>query len=206
MIDTTYNDLITWAIKTQEGGFVYTDHPSDLGGPTFAGVSYKWFSIWLRKIGEGDGSPETGLENFRELAQMKDVGLIEAIYDFYRDEFINPLQLNRIHTHLYELLFSCAINIDPRDCIKLLQKTLNKLTTIPDTLIIDGLMGNKTELKLQNYIKITSDIDFQEEQCRRLTNNFCHLWMVHYAELVQKVPRQSDNLKGWTNRVFKFVK
>ena len=197
-----YHDLITWVIETQEGGFVYTDHASDLGGPTFAGVSYKWFSKWLQKIGEGVENQE---ENFKELAQMKDAGFIEIIYDFYRDEFINPLQLDRIHTHLHEPLFSCAINIDPRDCIKLLQKTLNNLTTISDNLKVDGIMGYKTESKLQSYIEITSNTQFQKDQCRRLTNSFCHLWMVHYANLVKKEPEQVYYIKGWVHRVFQFV-
>ena len=200
-----YNDLITWVIETQEGGFVYTDHASDLGGPTFAGVSFHWFNKWLGQIGEGDYNKEVNLEHFKEFAQSPEPDFIDLIYDFYRDQFINPLQLDRIHTHLHEPLFSCAINIDPRDCIKLLQKILNKRTTIYIYLIIDGIMGDKTASKLQSYIEITSDTQFQKEQCRRLTNNFCHLWMLHYANLVQKIPRQADNLKGWTNRVFQFV-
>lgn len=207
MTISTYNDLITWIIETQEGGFVYTDRPSDLGGPTFAGVSFHWFYKWLCKT-KGDEefySREDSLEWFRELAQTKHAEFLDLIYEFYHDEFIVKLQLHRIHTHLHEPLFSCAINIDPRDCIKLLQKTLNSLTTIYDNLIIDGIMGDKTVAKLQSYIEITSDTQFQKEQCRRLTNAFCHLWMLHYANLVKQAPKQVSNINGWTNRVFQFV-
>ncbi len=207
MMDRTWRRLITWAIKTQEGGLVYTDHPSDLGGPTFAGVSFHWFYRWTvnTKGDEAIHNKEDALDWFKELAQIKDTEFIDLIYEFYYAEFIKPLQLDRIHPHLHKPLFSCAINIDPRDCIRLLQSTLNKNATISNTLLIDGIIGVYTITKLQDYIEITSDTNFHKEQCRRLTNSFCHLWMLHYANLVKKVPRQADNLKGWTNRVFKFV-
>ena len=207
-LNSHYDDLITWVILTHEGGFICTDRADDLGGFTYAGVSWKWFHKWYINspdylaIDEKDAKDE-----FKEAALNNDESLIDLIYEYYTDEFIKRAAIPKLPEVIRKLMFSTAVNIDARDASKLLQRTLNELLINNEfPLLIDGIIGLKTLISLEDYFFNPEAESTFEDSDRTFINAFCHKWINHYAELVKRIPTQRYNLEGWINRVWYFVK
>ena len=202
------NQLITWVIETHEGGFVFTDRKDDLGGPTYAGVSYKWFHKWYVNSPDYFAiDEEEAKDGFRKAALNNDENLIDLIYEFYTDEFIKRAKIFDLPEVIRKLMFSTAVNIDARDASKLLQRTLNALLKNDEfPLLIDGLIGDKTFGSLKDYFCNPEYIETIRNSERLFINSFCHKWINHYTELVERLPSQRYNLEGWINRVWYFVK
>lgn len=202
------NQLITWVILTHEGGFVYTDRKDDLGGPTYAGVSFRWFYKWYVNSPDYFGiDKEDFRDQFKETALNNDENLIDLIYEYYTDEFIKRAKISDLPEVIRKLVFSAAVNIDARDASKLLQRTLNELLKNNEfPLLIDGLIGDKTLSSLEDYFYSPAIENTFKDSGRTFINDFCHKWINHYAVLVKNVPSQRANLEGWLNRVWYFIK
>jgi len=89
-----------------EGGYQLTNHKTDTGGQTYAGISRKWHPNWAGWAAVDAGKiPQTSL-----------------VRDFYREEFWEKLQGDRIENQaVAESIYNFAINADWKVAAKLVQ-------------------------------------------------------------------------------------
>lgn len=204
-----YKNLITWVIETQEGGFVYTDHSSDLGGPTFAGVSFKWFNKWYSNKYEDFTDYNKALEFFSDMSEERHPDFLNLIYEYYQDEFLNRLYIKKIPDTFHKMLFSAAVNFDAKDASKIFQQTLNTVSynmCIGEQLKTDGIIGNRTITQLNLFFGKALTPNETEVMLKTFKNCFCRFWISSYIKTVKDIPYQITNLEGWINRVWYFVK
>lgn len=149
-----------------EGGMVRSHISNDPGGDTFAGIARKFHDDWagwaLLDKGEPYDSPR----------------LAELTKDFYFREFWMPINGENLSPRIAMQVFDMAVNSDPDDAAKCLQRALG----VKD----DGDIGAKTigAARLAEPIKLIAR--FNAQRCR------------HLAKTPQA--RQS-NTGGWWNRI-----
>jgi lysozyme family protein len=169
------NEMIGDIIR-REGGFV--NHPADRGKATKYGITLETLSKWR-------GRP-TGIENVKRLTKT------EAA-DIYRAEYFDRPNINLLPEQLQPVVFDMAVNMGPKQAIKIMQRSL---TQIGIETGVDGIIGPQT-LKataesaslfgpLVIYIMIGERIKF-------------------YRDIVKRNPSQVVFLKGWENRAMEFI-
>lgn len=118
-------------VLDNEGGYKLHKIDGDLGGLTFAGISYNIHPKW------------SGWELI-EGCDVYDKVIQKAVHDFYRDEFWIKIKGGRIKNQkIANAIFDCAVNMGSSVSIKFAQ--------IVCKVHIDGIMGPIT-LKALNMI------------------------------------------------------
>jgi lysozyme family protein len=120
-----------------EGGYVLTNHKTDTGGMTYAGISRKWHPNWpgWKFVDEGKIPPT------------------QLVREFYFQEFWRKIQGDLIEDQaIADSIFNFAINADWQVAVKIVQVLLG---TTPD-----GVMGPKTLQALNGYDKAHFHKDF----------------------------------------------
>ncbi len=199
-------DAIDQIIINDEGGWVYTNRKDDLGGPTYAGVTGKWFVIWNNKK-----YPNTkfSINNFISVFTQQKVNdyWVELIYEFYYDEFYLPIRGDDLPSLLAHAVLSAMINVGADEAPYWLQSAINdvgkEILKTPGTkftfLKVDGKIGPKT-------IEAVNLIGMKYHHYVDLSNRYClDYWLPKYIRKVVKTPSQRVNLKGWYNRVRKYI-
>lgn len=159
-------------------GKTYTDHPSDNGGPTKFGITFKVLQKWY---GQEYITTNDDVKNMSE-------DLARKIYQkFYWLE--NGLD-NIKDQGLSSLLFDQIVNRGARSVAEQSQKILLKLNF---KIVVDGVFGPDT-IKLLNQVnyRIFAINFFKESQ------NF-------YVKICQKSPDQMVFLSGWINRTHQLL-
>ncbi len=108
----------------------------------------------------------------------------ELIKNFYYENFYKPFEKIQNET-IRDLLFEFAINASVRTAIKLLQKVVGAKP--------DGILGNKTIKKLNEYLTEKFEEDFIKD--------FTLARIAFYTNLANKNPKKYGiYLRGWINR------
>ena len=117
-----YNKAFNFMLEN-EGGF--SNHSQDKGGATLYGVSSKFF-------------PQV----YEDLQKAQDENEIKQIlYNFYHNEFWNPLYNKINEERLAVRLFDLGVNMGKKTSVRLLQSASNVLGS---SLKTDGVFGNGT--------------------------------------------------------------
>lgn len=149
-----------------EGGLVRSRISNDPGGDTFAGIARNFHSDWsgwaLLDAGEPNDSPR----------------LAELVKDFYFRNFWLAIQGEQLPPRIAQQVFDMAVNSDPDDAIKCLQRALG-------TVIDDGSIGPRTigAARMAEPFKLVARFNAQR--------------LRHYAKTKQA---REANLGGWFNR------
>ena len=165
MIDT----LIDRVIK-REGGFV--DHPDDRGGPTKYGITGYTLASWRN---EGIDS-----DDVEALTVMEARDIYLAMY--WQEAKLDLLPVSPV---LQEMLFDAAVQHDPYDATRFLQRAVNSKP--------DGLIGPNTIAAVE---EMESDMVAARFMSERLK---------HYGQLITSNPSQAVFAHGWMNRMSEFV-
>jgi lysozyme family protein len=176
VIVKTVDEMIADIIR-REGG--YSNHPNDRGKATKYGITLETLSKWR-------GRP-TGIENVKRLTKT------EAA-DIYRAEYFDRPLINFLPAQLQPVAFDMAVNMGPKQAIKILQ------TVIADYLpgiSIDGVIGSKT---LGAIDELVSVIGYRYFICQ-ITGERINF----YRGIVNRDPSQAVFLSGWVNRAREFL-
>jgi lysozyme family protein len=150
-----------------EGGLVLHKNPTE-EAQTYAGIYRKAHPEWKgwRYIDKGQTPP------------------FELVRDFYYENFYKPFESIQNET-IKDLLFEFAVNAGVKTAIKLLQKVAGAKP--------DGILGQKTIQKLNEYLTEKSEEDFIKD--------FTLARIAFYTNLANKKPEKySLYLRGWINR------
>jgi lysozyme family protein len=176
VIVKTVDEMIADIIR-REGG--YSNHKNDHGGATKYGITLETLSKWR-------GRP-TGIENVKRLTKT------EAA-DIYRTEYFLIPKINLLPLELRPVVFDMAVNMGPKQAIKILQRVIADY--LPG-ISIDGVIGSKT---LDAINELASVISYRYFVCQ-ITGERINF----YRGLVNRDPSQAVFLNGWENRAREFL-
>jgi lysozyme family protein len=165
-------------IIENEGGFV--NHPLDKGGATNFGVTLRTLSKWR-------GYTCT----INDVSMLK----ISEAKEIYLSEYYYAPRIDSLHKDMQYLVCDTAVNCGNNRAIKILQYTVNNLNKFD--IKCDGQIGNITVNALNQAIK--------KHSVRRVIFEYCQNRINFYLKIVEKNPNQKTFLKGWINRVVKFL-
>jgi lysozyme family protein len=183
-------DQILTDVLRREGWPKVTDHPSDRGGLTKGGVTFKNYNAWLVKR-HGVSISE---QAFRDLTESE-------ARSFFYDQFFAPFEFVRQASHaLYVLLGDWAVNSGPDDPTKALQAELH--------VQVDGAIGNET----RGAFKAIEDSSSALNKIRRAIVRRRQDFYIDAAFdsavrkfLEEHKSSQLHNLRGWLRRNLEFA-
>lgn len=172
-----------------EGGYAFDKH--DKGGETYCGIARRWHPSWAGwKLVDA---------HKRDLSSLADVpGLAEMVKGFYRGEFWDKVkgdEVDGVSHGIANEMFDTAVNVDPKDATRFLQRSLNMLNevngkAIYNTLTVDGDLGAVTLAALKCCLRSASNA---EELIINCMNGEQY---IHY-----KNNPQHRRYRGWFARV-----
>jgi lysozyme family protein len=151
-------------------GSEFTNDPDDSGGPTRWGITIGTLSSWL-------GRPAT-IDEVRNLDRSTAETIYRSIYFQPFFAIPNPLRVNVI---------DMGVNAGIRRATYLVQKMVGAQ--------IDGVMGNETNLKVNQLSK--------EEPLNEI---FTGIRLAYYEDLILASPKNFKWRNGWRNRALSFTK
>jgi lysozyme family protein len=172
----TVDEMIDDIIR-REGG--YSNHPNDRGKATKYGITLETLSKWR-------GRP-TGVENVKRLTKT------EAA-DIYRAEYFLIPKINLLPPGLRPVVFDMAVNMGPKQAIKIMQRVIGR---IADGISIDGIIGPKTVKAARYAINAIG--------ASAVVNQITDERIIFYRNIVKHNPSQIVFLNGWENRAREFL-
>jgi lysozyme family protein len=175
-----------------EGG--YADDPADKGGETYRGVSRRHHPRWSgwRIVDRARGEP--GFPG--SLAKSK--LLARAVEALYRREYWDVLGGDRMPADAVAAeVFDAAVHLGVTRAARLLQRGLNLLnrdTSGRRDLVVDGLIGPKTQRSLAERLRA-------DGTPRELTTVIGLLRGGLYIDTVTVDPSQKRFIRGWLRRI-----
>ena len=164
-------------ILNNEGGF--TNDPNDPGGATNKGISWSVWQSTSQKI----LNLEPTLQNLQDLTDLQ-------AKEIYRSLYWEPIHADEIiDGDLRYFLFDFYVNAGG-NAVKVLQRTINQNG---GSVVVDGVIGAKT-------VEAINSINFII-----LYNSFKENRQLYYNKLASNNSKLATFLKGWTNRVNKFI-
>lgn len=150
---------------------LYTDHKSDVGGPTMAGISLRYIRV------RGYDINNDGEINVKDI---KDITLEKATEIYYNDFWL-AMRLEGIESDLLKLhLFDMGVNAGTKTAIKILQRMLG--------ITIDGIIGPNTLKAVNTYgPSIVAD--------------YANVRKGYYLQVIKRNPNLRVFQKGWMFRV-----
>ena len=164
------DQLIDEIIKI-EGGYV--NHPNDKGGPTNYGITLATLSSWRdHRVTSADVQRLTKDEAKR----------------IYQTQYFERPGLAKLTELIQPVAFDMAVNMGPRQAIKIIQKVC---CLLEKPVAVDGRMSAMTALAAKSACEafpttILSEIAIQRK--------------CFYREIVDNNPSQKVFLAGWMNR------
>lgn len=155
-------------LMNNEGGFKLHKIEGDTGGITYAGITRKNYSNWVGwKYLDNE-------DNFNPY-------LLEAVYDFYEEEYWNKIKANLYNNFsIKNLIFNFSVNVGIGRAIKLMQRVL-KITQ-------DGIIGPIT---IETLNKMDSEIFKLKYTIEKIS---------YYTKICNNKSNQKKFLLGWINR------
>jgi lysozyme family protein len=159
-------------ILEHEGGFV--NHPSDPGGATNYGVSYRFLKGINLEDADIDRDGDLDIDDILALT-------VEDSKAIYKKYFWDPLHLEGIENEMLRLhIFDHGVNAGLKTAVKLLQRILQ--------LDDDGYIGNMTTEATNSY---NGDIIEEYMNARK----------GYYLNIIEMNPKLATFKRGWFNRV-----
>lgn len=168
-------EAIIRGLVVREGGYV--DHPADRGGPTKYGITQETLAGWR-------GHPVTAAD----VAALS----VEEASEIYADRYVRPLARLEFIPDVFALMVDIAVMSGVATAIRLLQSTLNSMTTL-DVLAVDGILGQKTVMAVVRMAP------------GRVVQAMVKARVLMLARMVERDPSQSVFLVGWLNRTLAFL-
>jgi lysozyme family protein len=172
----TVDEMIDDIIR-REGGF--SNHKQDRGGATKYGITLETLSKWR-------GRP-TGIENVKRLTKT------EAA-DIYRAEYFDRPLINYLPAQLQPVVFDMAVNMGPRQAIKILQTVISKFVL---KMNVDGFIGKETINNTEDVLSVVG--------AKYLLSKITDERIKFYRGIVNRDPSQDVFLAGWENRAREFL-
>lgn len=171
---------------------------ADPGKETVYGISRRYWpnlSIW----------PHVDLFSAKRISRQElDNRILPTISDFYRREFWNKVNgdgIARIDLNIAHLLFSIAVNINPKYAVQCIQRALNCLNLdnkLWNDLKPDGAAGNMT-LSALNACKNNNRIQFVAFFVGCQTG-------CYYMARMEETTTKELFAGGWANRIINNVR
>lgn len=165
----------------REGGLVFTDHPLDRGGPTFAGITQRAWERYLRKF---------TLPLPRSVRDLTPA----HVRAFYRNEHIEPFAWID-DFDLAALLIDSGIHHGVRVAIEWLQRAAGAT--------LDGIAGPQTRERTNGPANSPYG---KTDHFARLHREVFAARLAYIATIVRNDPSQSRWLLGWVRRVCEFLR
>lgn len=183
----SFEPALKFALEN-EGG--YSNNLNDPGGETYRGISRRYWPVWsgwgmisaaMKKL-----NPSLDQAGIKKLDWLlaQDLVLQQAVHDFYRSKFWNPLYENIASQSVATKIFDEAINLGV-EAVQCLQQAL---VACGYPIQIDGKFGGGT-LNAVNTVG-------QKE----LMPRFVDALSGHYIAEAKKNPKKKTFLAGWLNR------
>lgn len=191
-------------VKMQEWEGGYSNHPRDIGGETYRGISRRAWPNWsgwsvldaaMRKYGTDIAGMDRDLRSNGELNDQTETFYLENFWFpcLAGIESFCPAQLAR-------KLFDTAVNIGVRGnpkygtkgACEILQEALNAVLSGRPSLIVDGIIGPKTRADLKE-----ADLAVG---ARLIVATYCEIQANYYRRIVARNPSQDVFLGGWLRR------
>lgn len=184
-------------IIEDEGGWKYTDHPLDAGGPTYGGMTLKTLNAFLIFT----GAETISNVQFAALAKADDSWLKTKVLECYNSMLANA---NKFESAAIAYLWAdFCVTSGEKAATKQLQEACNKYSmfTNPNmanwqkvnhgSLQVDGILGPQT---LARVLEVSTN-----ELLLLYTWQRC----AYYSAIVAKDESQRVFAVGWTNRAWK---
>ena len=115
----------------------------------------------------------------------------EAAGEIYHRHYWIPIRGARIvEQELADTLFDFAVNAGVSQAVRTLQKLMNRLSI--EKVTVDGVMGPQTLQKLNDWgFWLVHDFNVERQR---------------YYERLGAKPKWRKSLKGWLNRIFRYIK
>lgn len=208
-------------LQNHEGG--YADNPNDDGGETYAGVARNFWPRWpgwkrIDPIVQGlkkryvTGWPEAGKARIINSWLKKDTILQDMIFQFYKVNFWNSLQLDFVKSQpVAEQLADLGVNAGPMRPAKMVQRLVNQYFQRPGekpVLVVDGDIGPGTinhlnqvpaALLYAQFVAMRKEFYYYRVgQLEKVNSNSQRFFA---DELNLKVnPKKIEFLKSWLSR------
>jgi lysozyme family protein len=173
-----------------EGGHV--NNPADRGGETKYGISLRFLVAEGRIDLDGDGRADFDLDRDGDI-DGADIRLLspQQALNLYYHCFWERLDLGSLPRPLDGAVFDQAVNGGGVSAGKILQRALNRMSTLPG-LRVDGDLGPATRKAVSRVLAVNRIPDLilkyrQEAELR-------------YQDIVRRDPSQVVFLKGWAAR------
>lgn len=160
----------------------YSNDPSDLGGETYKGIARNMHASWsgwkiIDTSKKKSGFPAT---------LNKDAELQKQVEEFYLVSFWGPLKAYDIQNQSNaDSIFDFAVNTGIKNCIRIVQKVVGATE--------DGIIGNETLAKLNEYNSILFRIEFTLAKIK------------YYIAITKKRPANKKFLYGWIVRALEYA-
>jgi lysozyme family protein len=168
-----------------EGG--YSKHPKDKGGATNMGITLETLQHAHEDFDYGDFNDD-GIINEKDIILLDTK---EEALPIYRKYFWDKVKGDDFPSGLDLLMFDFGVNSGPKNAIKILQTSLNKLGKVLDC---DGVLGPRTLAQAQIAPR------------RLLVKEMLNERRIFYDRIVANKPDQNVFWKGWMNRVTQLEK
>ncbi len=174
-----------------EGGYV--NDPDDKGGETYKGIARHFYPNWegWRYIDSVKGEPD-----FEKLIEKASMVLEPLVEDFYRKNYWEKVQGDKLPPIIAQELFEQAVNMGVHTAVSHLQQALNLINRnqklYPDV-AVDGTFGKKTLSAVDAVSKDYGNV-------KLLFNVLNFLQAKRYIELMQKYPKY-EKFIGWFARI-----
>lgn len=148
---------------------------------------------------EGKYTVDTGGETMYGISKKafpdEDIKAItkDRAYQLAKENYYNKLA-QELPIRLAYIYFDCGFNCGVREANRMLQKALN--STYKMTLLVDGIVGEKTKTALQIISGTCSECEL------------CYSMLKHRFEFYSKLAEQKSHkqyLRGWVNRLIKVM-
>lgn len=183
----------------------YSNDPNDRGGETWKGIARKMHPSWKGWTLIDKAKSRISVGDLNSVLN-DDQGLEIMVQDFYKTEFFEKLQLDRIgEQEIVDELFDTAVNQGKETSGKYFQAALNLLNNNQkhySDIKEDGNIGEVT-LKAYRAYMLTASFPSRSKQRNVMTLlkaiNFFQL--SRYVDLCRRNPGQEIYFYGWVNRV-----
>lgn len=163
-----------------EGGYVLSNHKTDLGRETYAGISRRFHPTW-------SGWKIIDVMKQRSITNFDTPELRKKVLIFYKINFWNKVRGSHITNQLTaESIFDFAVNVGVQKATILAQLAIG--------VVADGKLGRKS-------LSILNQVEYEEFSLRYTVAK-----ITRYAEVCNANKKQTVNLLGWINRTLKTAK